>query len=87
MKVLEKSEKSSARNGIGRRHRAMIFVRGVRDSATACRATTIARVAICLFWQSGRFNAHNIGRKPYDLLEKFGFAEIDFFLGGNYVED
>ena len=36
--------------------------------------------------QSERFSAHDIGRKPCDLLEKFGFAEIDFFLGGNYVE-
>lgn len=37
------------------------------------------RVLVLLFAQSGRFNAHDIIRKPYDLLEKFGFAEIVFF--------
>lgn len=32
-----------------------------------------------VFVQFERFNAHDIIRKPYDLLEKFGFAEIIFF--------
>ena len=64
----------------------MITICGVRGSATVVMDSPVAAILV-VFWQSERFNAHNIGLKPYDLFEKFGFAEIDFFLGGNYVKD
>ena len=65
-------------NGIGRRRSTMITIYGVRGSATVVMDSPLAAILV-VSAQSERFNAHNIVRKPYDLLEKFGFAEIDFF--------
>ena len=56
----------------------MITICGVRDSATVVMHSPVAAILV-VFWRSERFNAHDIARKPYDLLEKFGFAEIVFF--------
>ena len=78
MNIFRKAERLSIMNGIGRRRSTMNTIYGVRGSATVVMDYPLAAILVVSV-QSERFSAHDIGRKPCDLLEKFGFAEIDFF--------